>query len=433
MEQRTLAEELQRRKNVKVGFSTVIGLFWVAMASSAYNVLLLDSQQFTSAQVGVIMAIYSSIGIIAPPIWGYVADRMHSIPKAYIIVFAIQGLIVGLMPVFGMLKIAGFSFLAIALPLSNFVRTPAMSLMDAWSIHSVTHVKRVPFGMVRFWGSIGWAISCVMLSFIANKMGIPSVFMVCGFLSVIVCLYSIRLNRKVPMEEEAPGPETEEKKKINPALLFKNYYFVVLLIFHFLIQMMGNSSMLFLPYIFRSIGVDPSIAGAATGIKALMEIPFLLMGGYLISRFKLPPMIAVVGGIYALEHFLYTLLPTPLMAPLIRLLGSPVFVVCIQLLGGLASGLYLSTSVEYAYRLAPKELTASAQSFMGMSMSLGAICASLLGGILIEVSGVSGFYAITCGTMVIGVLLFVLSFAFGEKVLNIPCPKAARSPRELGN
>ena len=57
LEQPTLAEELQRRKNVRIGFSTIIGLFWMAMASSAYNVLLLDSQQFTSAQVGVIMAI----------------------------------------------------------------------------------------------------------------------------------------------------------------------------------------------------------------------------------------------------------------------------------------------------------------------------------------------------------------------------------------
>ena len=88
-QQPTLAEEIRLRKRIQIGFSTVIGLFWMGMASSAYNVLLLDSQNFSTAEVGIIMAIYSAIGIIAPPLWGYVADRMHSVAKAYIIVFAI--------------------------------------------------------------------------------------------------------------------------------------------------------------------------------------------------------------------------------------------------------------------------------------------------------------------------------------------------------
>lgn len=109
-QQPTLAEEIRLRKRIQIGFSTVIGLFWMGMASSAYNVLLLDSQNFSTAEVGVIMAIYSAIGIIAPPLWGYVADRMHSVAKAYIIVFAIYAFLVVFMPIFGIIKIAGFSF-----------------------------------------------------------------------------------------------------------------------------------------------------------------------------------------------------------------------------------------------------------------------------------------------------------------------------------
>lgn len=91
--------------------------------------------------------------------------------------------------------------------------------------------------------------------------------------------------------------------------------------------------MLFLPYVFRHSGVDPTLPGAATGIKALMEVPFLLTGGYLLTRFKLPPMIAAVGCIYAFEHFLYTMLGTPLLAPVVQALGGSA-VICIQLFGG---------------------------------------------------------------------------------------------------
>ena len=432
MEQMTLAEEIQYRKKVQIGFSIVIGLFWIGMASSAYNVLLLDSEGFSSAEVGIIMAIYSAIGIIAPPIWGYVADRMHSVAKAYIIVFAIYALIVGFMPIFGILKIAGFSFLAIALPLSNFVRTPAMNLMDAWSMLAIARAKRVPFGVIRLWGSIGWAVSCVCLSFIAEKAGIPMVFMTCGLVSVGVCFYSIKLNQRIPVQSEDQQENISKRKEINPALLFKNYYFIILLLFQFLIQMLSNSSTLFLPYVFRSVGLEADAAGAVTGIRALMEIPFLLAGGFLIKRFKLPPMIAAVGCIYVLEHFLYTQLGTPFFASLVSSMGTSL-IICIQLLGGLANGLSLFSSVQYAYRLAPPELSASAQTFMGMSLSLGSICASLLGGVLIEISGIQGFYMITSLTMLAGTVLFCLSFAFGEKVLKLPRPKAARSPKELNS
>lgn len=402
-QQPTLAEEIRLRKRIQIGFSTVIGLFWMGMASSAYNVLLLDSQNFSTAEVGIIMAIYSAIGIIAPPLWGYVADRMHSVAKAYIIVFAICAFLVAFMPIFGIIKIAGFSFLAIALPLTNFVRTPAQNLMDAWSMLAVARAKRVPFGVMRLWGSIGWAISCVLLSF--------------------------RLNHRIPLQQEPKEGEKQQRPKINPALLFKNYYFVVLLIFHFLIQMMSNSSGLFLPYVFRSVGMEADLAGAVTGIKALMEVPFLLAGGLLVRKFKLPPMIAAVGCIYALEHFLYTQLSSPLLSPLVSCMG-PALILCIQMLSGLANGLYLFTSVQYAYRLAPPELSASAQTFLGMSMSMGAICASLLGGILIEITGVTGYYTLTSIVTLVGVVLFGLSFAFGEKVLKIPRPKAASATEE---
>ena len=429
-QQPTLAEEIRFRKQIQIGFSTVIGLFWMGMASSAYNVLLLDSQNFSTAEVGVIMSIYSAIGIIAPPLWGYVADRMHSVAKAYIIVFAIYAFLVGSMPIFGLMKIAGFSFLAIALPLTNFVRTPAQNLMDAWSMLAVNRAKRVPFGVMRLWGSIGWAVSCVLLSFVAEKAGIPIVFMLCGCISVVVCLYSVRLNHKIPLQQGKKKEEKQEHTKINPALLFKNYYFVVLLIFHFIIQMMGNSSMLFLPYVFRSVGMEADMAGAVTGIKALMEVPFLLAGGLLVRRFKLPPMIGAAGCIYALEHFLYTQLSSPILSPLVSSMG-PALILCIQMLSGLANGLYLFTSVQYAYRLAPPELSASAQTFLGMSMSMGAICASLLGGILIEITGVTGYYTLTSTVMLVGAVLFGLSFVFGEKVLKIPRPKAASATEAL--
>ena len=102
----------------------------------------------------------------------------------------------------------------------------------------------------------------------------------------------------------------------------------------------------------------------------------------------------------------------------------------IQLIQGLAYGLYVSCSVDYAYKLAPKSLTASAQSFMWMSNAVGTVLSNLTGGWLIAAIGASGLYRVNSFIVLAGFILFVLSFPFGEKVLKIPRPAASLSPKK---
>ena len=86
-----------------------------------------------------------------------------------------------------------------------------------------------------------------------------------------------------------------------------------------------------------------------------MEVPLMFAGVYLARRFSMPSMIATVGLMYFVEQSLYSLA------------SSATMIIGVQLIQGLAYGLYVSCSVDYAYKLAPKSLTASAQSFMWMS------------------------------------------------------------------
>lgn len=408
----SLEQTHKQRKGVYLGFSSLIFLYWMAMAPLGYNTLLLQGYGFTSGQVGSIMAAFAAVGIVAPPIWGYIADRIHSVSKTFLLVFAIQALVIASLPLFGGIKLAGFSLLAIAMPISNIVRNCSQNLLDAWTMQSIARVGKIAFGSVRFWGSLGWTVACVAMSFLASLTDISIVFYIAGILGLIVCVYGLGINRKYPADNVSDTMEkvAETTKKLNPFRLFKNYYFVVLLFYVLLGQMMFNTTTTFMPYLLESLGIDPNFAGTAIGLRSLTEVPFLVMGGLLLKRVNLPKMMAGIGLLLAIEQFSYTWV------------GSAGMVVAVVLIGGLASGLYFTTTIEYAFRLAPEELSASAQTFLGMATALGMIFSSLLGGWMVDAFGVTAFYA-TCGAIILtGCVLFILSFPFAKKVLKKPLP-----------
>ena len=53
------------QKRVRRGFSCMYGFHFTGMSAGAFNVLLLNSYGFSSAQVGLIIAAYSAVGILA--------------------------------------------------------------------------------------------------------------------------------------------------------------------------------------------------------------------------------------------------------------------------------------------------------------------------------------------------------------------------------
>lgn len=115
----------------------------------------------------------------------------------------------------------------------------------------------------------------------------------------------------------------------------------------------------FLPYLLEHLNIDANFTGTLMGLRSLTEVPFLLMGGLLLRRFPLPKLLAGVSILLTIEQLCYNFVSTPIA------------IVLIVLIGGLGSGLYFSTTIEYAFRLAPPELASSAQTFLGMATGYG--------------------------------------------------------------
>ena len=403
-----LAAKAAQARKTRIAFSVLIFLYWAALGTLAFHVLLLRDCGFTSTQVGVVMALNFLTGIIGPPIWGLVADRIRSMKKTFLMVMTGTGLMTFLLPATRYVVLGSLPVVALTLPMFTLFRAPTGSLIDGWIVSVCNQYERMTYAQIRLWGSIGYAVMAMIFTFFAERCGIAAPY----YMSVVVIAAVVLLAARQPDEQRAQVRRQSEGK-VNPLRLLKNYPFVVLLLFNTVLTLCSNASGSFMPYLIEEIGADATLYGVVAGCKALFEVPIMLFGRRLIERYKLSTLVGMVGVLYLVEQIAYQFVQTL----------PQIFVAqCIQ---GCAYGLYLTVAIQYAYMLAPRELSASAQSMLTMTIFTGSILSSLLGGWLIEVLSIRGLYRITALVLAVGLVLYMSSSALQRRIQRIRSKPAA--------
>ena len=77
---------------------------------------------------------------------------------------------------------------------------------------------------------------------------------------------------------------------------------------------------------------------------------------------------------------------------------------------GLGNGLFIGSSLNYVYELAPDNLKASAQAFFASVSSVAGILGNLAGGIVFDAIGAKPFYIAVGCAYILSSLIFLLSF-----------------------
>ncbi|MDD3242121.1 MAG: MFS transporter [Eubacteriales bacterium] len=395
-------------------YSAIEFLYWMAMSAASFTVVLLQENKLSSSQVGSVMALINAVGIIAPPLWGMISDKVRSIKKTLIICLICGGAIYALVPL--TMKVAmGPLFLGIVLlPVSSFFRVPTNSLMDSWMIRNTNHERNMNYGSVRLWGSIGYAIMAFLIGVIIKKLGSATItFYLFGLLSIplLIMLFCQRDGR------DAGGVKKLSFRELKLGRLLKNYYLVVFLLFNTILYLPVAGTFTFVPYLITEIAGNSNDLGTIFAIKALMEVPMLVASAYLVKRFGVVKMLFLGGILYTIEQYLYTLC------------GSIPAVVGVMVLHGMGFGIYLACSVSYIFALAPRELSATAQTICGALSSLAGIVGNLLGGYLIEAYSVRTYFGVAGTIVLASLLLFLLSFVIGKKLLHRELPEGVLRPQ----
>ncbi len=373
----------------------VNGIFWFAWAFGCYQTVYLQSVGFSASAIGVLNAISSAVAIVSVAFWGMVSDRIGSLRKVLIVVLAGGALLYGLVPIIPTgLAISQMLFF-IYLPTVNFFRASMSPYAENILVRNCNEL-RLNFGVLRSIGSFLFTVGSLIIAAWLPTLGVGNTFWVTGLLMMVPIVLTFFAREP---QAKAPAKRGGEKGSLNMGELFQNKAYVAFLIFGFLFYTAAACEGNYIPFFMESAGVDSQQYGIVLAYRALLEIPFLVLMIRLRQRFPLRVLVLGATFLMALECLGFGLFANSLPTML---------VFCTFF--GLGNGLFLGSSLNYVYELAPSHLKASAQAFFTSVASVAGILGNLMGGVVFDAIGAKRFYLVTAGVYGVSVCVFLLSF-----------------------
>ena len=118
-----------------------------------YWSLYLKSQGFSASDIGELMAVIMATKIIAPNIWGWVADRSGQ--KVLIVRL---GVLMALITFGGVFLVQGYWWMVAVMALFSFFWNAALPQFEATTM-SLLGEQSHRYGSIRLWGSVGFILS----------------------------------------------------------------------------------------------------------------------------------------------------------------------------------------------------------------------------------------------------------------------------------
>ncbi len=374
------------------------GIFWFAWSFGCYQTVYLQGAGFSASQLGLLNAISSGVGIASVAFWGMVSDRIGSLRKVLITVLAGGCALYALTPLIPADKPVSPLLLTVFLPAVNFFRGSQSTFAENILVRNCNEL-RLNFGVFRSAGSFLFTVGSLIIAALLPIVGVPNTFWITGLFMIPVIVFTV-----FAREPNAKKSRGGNRQKLDVGQLFQNRSYVMLLVFAFIFYIAASCEGNFIPYFMESQGISSQQYGVILAYRALLEIPFLLLMVKLRARFPLRNLVAAAALLMSVECLGFCLLAHTLPA---MLLFCTFY--------GLGNGLFIGSSLNYVYELAPDHLKASAQAFYAATSSVAGILGNLLGGVVFDAIGAKPFYGVVAGTYFLSVLIFVLSFAGDKK------------------
>lgn len=351
-------------------------LFLPHAVVTPYLQLLLQARGFAKHQIGVTQGVLATMAVLAPPLWGYLADRAGRTRPILL------AAVVGAVPAFLLFGVAESLLAASTVAvLFGLFLCPQIPLTDGWAIHYI-HRRGGNYGAVRIWASA----SFVVVAGAVERAGISA-----GrvgeviFVAFAVCA-TVQAASVLTMPRDLSGRLTERPGR-RPRLDLRRFLtrtFVVVAVAAFLGRVAMMSYYGFFTLFLKKMGCPNP--GLVWMIGPISEIPVIYFSHRIMRRIG-------VRNLFALG----------LLGMVVRLVGFSMAtsvwqVAGLQTLHGLTFGAYHVASVTFVSRLLPGHMKSTAQTlFSALTIGLGGICGGVLGGYLAGWSGFSALYLVFGG------------------------------------
>lgn len=367
-------------------------LFLLACSFSSYQTVYLQEVGFSASQLGLLNALTSGVSIASLAFWGMVSDRIRSLRKVLITVLVGGAVLFALIPAIPTGLPSSPLLLLTLIPVVYFFRGSMSPYAENLLVRNANEL-RLNYGLLRSVGSFLFTAGGLAITALLPLVGVPSTFWLSGVMMIPVVILTL-----LAREPNAQPAQSVPKEKLDLSQLFRNKSYVAFLVFGFLFYIAANCEASFFPYFIQGVGVPTDRYVVVLSYRAFLEIPFLLLMVKLRRRFSLGRLVVAAAVLMAVECVFLGLFANSLMS---ILLCATFF--------GLGNGLFIGSSLNYLYELAPSHLKASAQAFFSAVSSVAGILGNLLGGLVFDAMGAKPFYLFVATLYFLSVGVFLLT------------------------
>ncbi len=354
-----------------------------------YNVYL-DENDFSGAQIGVINALIQASVVLIVPVWGVIADKRGIRPTLRMAVL-ISAILISFLG-----GVLNFWWLIIYVLFLTVFTHSLGPLTDALAVEYTKVNPKYNYGNLRLWGSLGWGIASILAGLVFARLQLKLIFPVSAGI-FLLSIYFFRIPKK---KKNIYRPHFEP---ISIKELSKNHSLMIFLIILFLYGIACSPVNAYINLYFTELQAGNFIIGTAFAIQSVSELPFFIIGTFLLKRFGAQRMILLSMVFMIVRLFLYGMVPDITIA---LLTGA---------LQGITLSFFLVGAVDYIHKQLPDGRNATAQSLLwGLYFGLGHTVGNLTIGILKDYVGMVGVMKYF-NVFVLGIFLFTLFYFNWQK------------------
>ena len=358
---------------------------------NSYRNLYLKSIGMTTGKIGVLASVGILTALLFQPVLGVMSDRAKTRSHVLIMIF-----LMGALTVLGFYISETYWVLLLANALFYIFFQPIVALLDGFTLEMLdTQKSRFSFGTIRTFGSLGYAVSMLVVGFFIgtkyrSMFWIYSIFMVLSALSMLG-LKSGSTNRSAAARRK--GGEWQIVKE-----LLKRKAFVLVISMQVILMLAMTFYSQFYTLHFTEFA-GGELVGMLVFVMAISEVPFWPLADRLYKFFG--PRKALSLGMF-LEGVRFIVM---------ALVRNAWIAISMNLISGICLVLVYGTVILYTNETVPTEIRATGQTIYSMASTI--FCAAIGGavfGYIAEWAGIPGtFAAIAAVLMAVGILVYLFT------------------------
>ena len=279
-------------------------------------------------------------------------------------------------------------------------------ILNAFAFYYENSGVKVNYGIARGIGSLCYSGCSMLLGFLTVRLGSFTVPCTYGIVGAAIFLLVFSMPAlKVGSSEAAGDAEAADgsagrkgKGRKGETLKLSQFpAFTMMLVGLSLVMLFHNMVMTYFIHVIERAGGDSSNMGIAIGIAGLVEIPVLFLYTKVKGSRPSKMFLAFSGIAFFAKAVLF-------------LFAKHIFMIyAIQCLQCLAFGLMAASRVYYVDEVVGKKYEATGQAFMSATETLGIVLGSMIGGFLMDASGIGALLWAGAGVCGVGMVLMLLS------------------------